>query len=91
MATRKEVGNILMSKSRQLIALRIGNIPISKLRQLVALPQAHETGLINLPQAVKCYFDEALAFIDIISELVLQRINSPNPIKQLSIIVFMNF
>lgn len=50
--------------------------------QLVALPQSHEKGVEALSTAVETYFQEALCLIDDTDELVLQRLNSPDPTKR---------
>ncbi|KAF8417617.1 hypothetical protein L210DRAFT_3427928, partial [Boletus edulis BED1] len=54
-----------------------------KLRTSIALPrpQTDEACCKNLQHLVECYFKEAVELIDSTDELVLQRLNSPDPTK----------
>lgn len=63
------------------VAKRAKGMSVNQVRNLVALPQRHEVNLEGLHHAVKSYFEEALALIDTMDELVLQYINSPDPTK----------
>ncbi|KAF8425053.1 hypothetical protein L210DRAFT_3509366 [Boletus edulis BED1] len=56
---------------------------IDDLRTRIALPrpQIEETCCKNLQQLVEQYFQEALELIDTTDELILQRLNSPDPAK----------
>ncbi|KAI6100652.1 hypothetical protein F5141DRAFT_1066225 [Pisolithus sp. B1] len=59
--------------------------PTEELRALVALPRsstAEEEHYKMLPECIQLYFEEALALIDTTDELVLQRLNSPDPAKE---------
>lgn len=57
---------------------------IEQQRNLVSLSRANmqENCCRHLPQLVECYFQEALQLIDTTDELVLQRLNSPDPIRK---------
>ncbi|KAI6119109.1 hypothetical protein EV401DRAFT_1888401, partial [Pisolithus croceorrhizus] len=59
--------------------------PTDKLRALVALPRsstAEEEHYKMVSESIQLYFEEALALIDTTDELVLQRLNSPDPTKE---------
>ncbi|KAI6101956.1 hypothetical protein F5141DRAFT_1065894 [Pisolithus sp. B1] len=59
--------------------------PTEELCALVALPRsstAEEEHYKMLPECIQLYFEEALALIDTTDELVLQRLNSPDPAKE---------
>ena len=58
------------------------NLPIDQLCRLVALPQPQEKAVETLSAAVETYFQEAISLIDSTDELVLQRLNSPDPVKK---------
>lgn len=56
---------------------------IDWLRQSIALPQPKEVNCLkNLHNIMGCYFQQALELIETSDELVLQRINSPDPVKK---------
>ncbi|KAF8120689.1 hypothetical protein EV363DRAFT_1188557, partial [Boletus edulis] len=59
------------------------SMSIDDLRTKIALPrpQREEPCCKNLQQLVEQYFQEALELIDTTDELVLQRLNSPDPAK----------
>ena len=90
----KELENIILPDDHRLIspwlqtthwheylATRGQDMSVKDLQHLISLPQADETDLGGLHTAVKNYFEEALSILDTMSELVLQRINSPDPVK----------
>lgn len=52
-----------------------------QLRRSVALPGSNETNYKDLHAIVEDYFQEALGLIETTDELVLQRLNSPDPVK----------
>ncbi|KAI6108376.1 hypothetical protein F5141DRAFT_1216120 [Pisolithus sp. B1] len=59
--------------------------PTDKLRALVALPRsstAEEEHYKMVSESIQLYFEEALALIDTTDELVLQRLNLPDPTKE---------
>ena len=56
-------------------------ISIKDLRRSIALPQSDELKYKDLHAIVEDYFQEALALIESTDELVLQRLNSPDPVK----------
>lgn len=60
------------------------NMSIDELRKMIALPQSHaeEPFCKNLQQLVDIYFQEAIQLMDTTDELVLQRLISPDPVKQ---------
>ncbi|KIK25617.1 hypothetical protein PISMIDRAFT_22752 [Pisolithus microcarpus 441] len=54
----------------------------SMLLRLVEIPRSDDDMLLpGLKAAVGLYFDEALALLQVTDELVLQRLNSPDPLK----------
>lgn len=53
-----------------------------QLRRWIALPQREETDYKDLHDLVECYFQQALELIESTDELVLQRLNSPDPVKK---------
>lgn len=59
--------------------------PAKEIRGRVALPQpdkGDEEDFRTLKDMVEAYFQEAVSLIDSMDELVLQRLNSPDPMKQ---------
>ncbi|KIK10396.1 hypothetical protein PISMIDRAFT_20449, partial [Pisolithus microcarpus 441] len=59
--------------------------PTEELRALVSLPQSSlpdEEHYKPLSEIIQLYFEDALALIDTTDELVLQRLNSPDPSKE---------
>ena len=58
------------------------NLPMECVCQLVALPCSHSGDIKALSAAVEIYFQGATLLIDSTDELVLQRLNLPNPGKQ---------
>ncbi|KAI6043205.1 hypothetical protein EDC04DRAFT_2600382 [Pisolithus marmoratus] len=54
---------------------------IKKLCSLVALPKNNDGDIPGLRDAVEAYYEEALSLLDRTGELVLQRLNSPDPMK----------
>jgi len=61
----------------------VENYDIQPLRRLVEIPgrDNNNTELPGIKQAVKVYFDEALAWLPLTDELVLQKLNSADPLK----------
>ncbi|KAG2126628.1 uncharacterized protein EDB93DRAFT_1096999 [Suillus bovinus] len=59
----------------------VAGYDVAALRMLVALPKADDHTMPNLMQAVEEYFESALVLLDITDELILQRLNSPDPLK----------
>ena len=57
-------------------------LSIDWLRQSIMLPQRNEVDCTNLRHIMESYFRQALELLDRTDELVLQRINSPDPIKR---------
>ncbi|KAI6139458.1 hypothetical protein BKA82DRAFT_36655 [Pisolithus tinctorius] len=56
---------------------------VCMLRDLVEIPRCDDDGLFpGLKAAVRQYFNEALDLLTITDELVLQRLNSPAPLKE---------
>ncbi|KAI5996052.1 hypothetical protein EDC04DRAFT_2612929 [Pisolithus marmoratus] len=55
---------------------------IKKLCSLVALPKNNDGDIPGLRDAVEAYYEEALSLLDRTGELVLQRLNSPDPMKR---------
>ena len=58
------------------------DIPAKELCRRVALPRPDEEDYRTLMDVVEVYFREAEALIDGTDELVLQRLNSPDPAKK---------
>ncbi|KAI5980514.1 hypothetical protein EDD15DRAFT_2188573, partial [Pisolithus albus] len=59
--------------------------PTEELRALVSLPQPSlpaEENYSELYDSIRSYFEEAAMLIDTTDELVLQRLNSPDPAKE---------
>ncbi|KAI6035743.1 hypothetical protein EDC04DRAFT_2604933 [Pisolithus marmoratus] len=54
---------------------------IKQLCSLVALPKNNDGDIPGLRDAVEAYYEEALSLLDKTGELVLQRLNSPDPMK----------
>ncbi|KAI6158487.1 hypothetical protein EDD17DRAFT_1488651 [Pisolithus thermaeus] len=54
---------------------------IKQLCSLVALPKNNDADIPGLRDAVEAYYEEALSLLDRTGELVLQRLNSPDPTK----------
>ncbi|KAI6041173.1 hypothetical protein EDC04DRAFT_2893388 [Pisolithus marmoratus] len=52
---------------------------IKQLCSLVALPKNNDGDIPGLRDAVEAYYEEALSLLDKTGELVLQRLNSPDP------------
>ncbi|KAI5985430.1 hypothetical protein EDC04DRAFT_2913772 [Pisolithus marmoratus] len=58
--------------------------PTEELRAMVALPRPslpEEEHYKTLVETIELYFEEAVTMIDSTDELVLQRLNSPDPVK----------
>ncbi|KAG2110016.1 hypothetical protein DEU56DRAFT_985445 [Suillus clintonianus] len=55
---------------------------VATLRKLVEIPKADEAIMPDLAHAVELYFESALVLLDTTEELVLQRLNSPDPLKE---------
>ncbi|KAI6038201.1 hypothetical protein EDC04DRAFT_2604193 [Pisolithus marmoratus] len=54
---------------------------IKQLCSLVTLPKNNDGDIPGLRDAVEAYYEEALTLLDRTGELVLQRLNSPDPMK----------
>ncbi|KAF9230085.1 hypothetical protein BU15DRAFT_84071 [Melanogaster broomeanus] len=54
---------------------------VETLRRMVAVPKDNDDIIPGLRSAVQTYFQEALDLLDSTDELVLQRLNSPDPLK----------
>ncbi|KIK80754.1 hypothetical protein PAXRUDRAFT_15616 [Paxillus rubicundulus Ve08.2h10] len=61
----------------------VGEHDIQMLRRLVKIPGRNDDNACapGIKGAVKTYFDEALALLPLTGELVLQKLNSPDPAK----------
>ena len=55
---------------------------ISMLRKLVEIPKADDPDMPHLQEAVEEYFRHAQTLLEVTDELILQRLNSPDPIKE---------
>ncbi|KAF8124465.1 hypothetical protein EV363DRAFT_1178010, partial [Boletus edulis] len=88
----EELLTVHVSKDRRLISpwlLTTGwhtfveslNIPIEHACRLVALPPSHKREVEALSAAAEIYFQEAISLIDSTDELILKRLNSPDPTK----------
>jgi hypothetical protein len=55
---------------------------VMTLRGLVGIPKADDPIVHNLADAVEQYFESALVLLDTTDELILQRLNSPDPSKE---------
>jgi hypothetical protein len=55
---------------------------ISILRKLVEIPKADDPEMPHLQEAVEEYFRHAHTLLEVTDELILQRLNSPDPIKE---------
>lgn len=55
---------------------------VTTLRGLVGIPKADDPTMANLADAVEQYFESALVLLDTTDELILQRLNSPDPSKE---------
>ena len=55
---------------------------ISMLRKLVEIPKADDPEMPHLQEAVEEYFIHAQTLLKVTDELILQRLNSPDPIKE---------
>jgi hypothetical protein len=55
---------------------------IQQLCSLVALPKNEDAFIPGLRDAVEAYYEEAITLLDKTGELVLQRLNSPDPTKR---------
>ncbi|KAI5996060.1 hypothetical protein EDC04DRAFT_2612936 [Pisolithus marmoratus] len=58
-----------------------GHMDIKQLCSLVAFPKNNDGDIPGLRDAVEAYYEEALSLLDKTGELVLQRLNSPDPMK----------
>jgi hypothetical protein len=54
---------------------------VESLRRMVAIPKDNDDLIPGLRSAVNRYFQETLDLLESTDELVLQRLNSPDPIK----------
>src|SRR5882757_6351388 len=52
---------------------------VPALRKLVEIPKANDAEMPGLQSAVEAYFEHALTLLDTTDELILQRLNSPDP------------
>jgi hypothetical protein len=60
----------------------IAGLESSHLCKLVCLPKDNEADMPKLKENVKAYFEEALELLPTTDELILKRLNSPDPVKQ---------
>ncbi|KAG2030468.1 hypothetical protein BDR03DRAFT_987079 [Suillus americanus] len=54
---------------------------VGTLRKLVEFPKADDLTMPDISHGVEMYFDGALRLLEVTDELVLQRLNSPDPLK----------
>ncbi|KAI5996093.1 hypothetical protein EDC04DRAFT_2612803 [Pisolithus marmoratus] len=59
----------------------VAGMDIKQLCSLVALPKNDDGDIPGLKDVVEAYYEEAIPLLDRTGELVLQRLNSPDPIK----------
>jgi hypothetical protein len=52
------------------------------LRKLVEIPKTDDIEMPGLQKAVEGYFKHTLTLLDLTDELILQRLNSPDPVKE---------
>jgi hypothetical protein len=57
----------------------IAGLEPSHLCKLVCLPKDNEADMPKLRENIKAYFEEALELLPTIDELILKRLNSPDP------------
>ncbi|KAG1761224.1 hypothetical protein EDD22DRAFT_954205 [Suillus occidentalis] len=55
---------------------------VMTLRGLVGIPKADDPTMVNLIDVVEQYFESTLVLLDTTDELILQRLNSPDPSKE---------
>jgi hypothetical protein len=55
---------------------------VSMLRKLVEIPKVDDAEMPHLQDAVEEYFRHAQTLFEVTDELILQRLNSPDPIKE---------
>ncbi|KAI6043294.1 hypothetical protein EDC04DRAFT_2510853, partial [Pisolithus marmoratus] len=60
---------------------QVAGMDIKQLCSLVALPKNDDGDIPGLKDVVEAYYEEAIPLLDRTGELVLQRLNSPDPIK----------
>ncbi|KAI6040088.1 hypothetical protein EDC04DRAFT_2602735 [Pisolithus marmoratus] len=58
-----------------------GHMDIKQLCSLVTLPKNNDEDIPRLRDGVEAYYEEALSLLDRTGELVLQGLNSPDPMK----------
>ncbi|KAG2110465.1 hypothetical protein BD769DRAFT_1674624 [Suillus cothurnatus] len=55
---------------------------VATLRKLVEFPKANDIFMPNIAHWVEAYFESALRLLEVTDELILQRLNSPDPLKE---------
>lgn len=55
---------------------------IGMLRKLVEIPKADDRKMPGLSKAVEAYFEHASTLLEVTDELILQRLNSSDPVKE---------
>jgi len=60
----------------------IAGLQPSHLCNFISLPKDNEEDMPKLRENVKAYFEEALELLSTTDELILKRLNSPDPLKQ---------
>ncbi|KAG2063370.1 hypothetical protein BDR04DRAFT_1123305 [Suillus decipiens] len=55
---------------------------VATLRKLVEFPKADDPTMPNIAHGVEAYFESALRLLEVTDELILQRLNSPDPLKE---------
>ncbi|KAG2088572.1 uncharacterized protein F5147DRAFT_525879, partial [Suillus discolor] len=55
---------------------------VATLRKLVEFPKVDDPIMPKIAHVVEAYFDGALRLLEVTDELILQRLNSPDPLKE---------
>ncbi|KAG2045750.1 hypothetical protein BDR06DRAFT_1015331 [Suillus hirtellus] len=55
---------------------------VATLRRLVEFPKVDDPIMPKIAHGVEAYFDGALRLLEVTDELILQRLNSPDPLKE---------
>lgn len=55
---------------------------VATLRKLVEFPKVDDPIMPKIAHGVETYFDGALRLLEVTDELILQRLNSPDPLKE---------
>ncbi|KAI6007807.1 hypothetical protein EDC04DRAFT_2611325 [Pisolithus marmoratus] len=77
----KELEPTLQAIQTPLDGCMVAGKDIKQLCSLVALPKNDDGDIPGLKDVVEAYYEEAIPLLDRTAELVLQRLNSPDPTK----------